>query len=142
MTQEKEGDDMPMRRILVVDDDRLIRQMVRDLLEIADFVVGEAVDGADALAQAAAFRPDVILLDLMMPDMDGYAVCRSLKADPITQPIPVIVLTASANLDLNRQAYAAGAAACLTKPFRREALLTVLGQALQGLTHREKTNGG
>ena len=133
---------MPMRRILVVDDDRLIRQMVRDLLEIADFSVGEAIDGADALAQAAAFRPDVILLDLMMPDMDGYAVCRSLKADPITQPIPIIVLTASANLDLNRQAYAAGAAACLTKPFRREALLAVLNKALQGLPPREKTNGG
>jgi CheY-like chemotaxis protein len=133
---------MAMTRILVVDDDRLIRQMVRDLLEIADFAVGEAVDGADGLVQAAAFHPDVILLDLMMPDMDGYAVCRSLKADPITHAIPVIVLTASANLDLDRHAYAAGAVACLTKPFRREALLAVLNTTLQGLAHREKTNEG
>ena len=133
---------MAMTRILVVDDDRLIRQMVRDLLEIADFAVGEAVDGADGLVQAAAFHPNVILLDLMMPDMDGYAVCRSLKADPITHAIPVIVLTASANLDLDRHAYAAGAVACLTKPFRREALLAVLNTTLQGLAHREKTNEG
>jgi CheY-like chemotaxis protein len=133
---------MAMTRILVVDDDRLIRQMVRDLLEIADFAVGEAVDGADGLVQAAAFHPNVILLDLMMPDMDGYAVCRSLKADPITHAIPVILLTASANLDLDRHAYAAGAVACLTKPFRREALLAVVNTTLQGLAHQEKTNRG
>jgi CheY-like chemotaxis protein len=133
---------MAMIRILVVDDDRLIRQMVRDLLEIADFAVGEAVDGADGLAQAAAFHPDLILLDLMMPDLDGYAVCRALKADPITRAIPVIFLTASPGLDLNREAYAAGAAACLTKPFRREALLAVVNTTLQASTRREKTNGG
>lgn len=133
---------MATARILVVDDDRLIRQMVRDMLEIAEFAVGEAVDGADGLVQAAAFHPDVILLDLMMPDMDGYAVCRRLKADPATRAIPVIFLTASANLKLNREAYAAGAVACLTKPFRREALLAVVNTTLQGLDHREKTNGG
>ena len=133
---------MATARILVVDDDRLIRQMVRDMLEIAEFAVGEAVDGADGLVQAAAFHPDVILLDLMMPDMDGYAVCRRLKADPATRAIPVIFLTASANLKLNREAYAAGAVACLTKPFRREALLAVVNTTLQGLAHREKINGG
>jgi CheY-like chemotaxis protein len=65
-----------------------------------------------------------------------------LKADPITHAIPVILLTASANLDLDRHAYAAGAVACLTKPFRREALLAVLNTTLQGLAHREKTNEG
>ena len=133
---------MATARILVVDDDRLIRQMVRDMLEIAECAVGEAVDGADGLVQAAAFHPDVILLDLMMPDMDGYAVCRRLKADPATRAIPVIFLTASANLKLNREAYAAGAVACLTKPFRREGLLAVVNTMLQGLAHREKTNGG
>ena len=133
---------MAPTRILVVDDDRLIRQMVRDLLEIADFAVGEGVDGADGLAQAAAFRPDLILLDLMMPDLDGYTVCRSLKADPITRAIPVIFLTASADLALNRLAYAAGAAACLTKPCRREGLLAVIQTTLQGVAHRGKTNGG
>ena len=123
---------MSTARILVVDDDRLLRQMVRDLLEAANFAVAEAVDGADGLAQAAAFHPDLILLDLMMPDLDGYAVCRSLQADPATRAIPVIFLTISADPSLNRHAYAAGAVACLTKPFRREGLLAVVNTTLQG----------
>ena len=64
---------MPTARILVVDDDRLIRQMVRDLLEGADFAVAEANDGTDGLARAAASQPDLIHRDLMMPGMHGCA---------------------------------------------------------------------
>jgi CheY-like chemotaxis protein len=133
---------MSTARILVVDDDRLLRQMVRDLLEAANFAVAEAVDGADGLAQAAAYHPDLILLDLMMPGLDGYTVCRSLQADPATRAIPVIFLTISADPSLNRHAYAAGAVACLTKPFRREGLLAVIQTTLQGVTPRGKRNGG
>jgi two-component system response regulator RpaA len=127
------GNDMATARILVVDDDHLIRQMVHDLLQIADFEVSEAVDGADGLAQAATVRPDLILLDLMLPDMDGYTVCRNLKANQTTSTIPVVFVTASADLGLNRQAYAAGAAACITKPFQVDALLTVINTTLQGV---------
>jgi len=133
---------MPTARILVVDDDRLLRQMVRDLLEGADCAVAEAVDGADGLAQAAALQPDLILLDVMMPNVDGYTACSRLKADPATQAIPVIFLTASADPSLNRRAYALGAVACLTKPFRREALVTVVQTTLHGVAHRGKRNGG
>ena len=133
---------MPTARILVVDDDRLLRQMVRDLLEGADFAVAEAVDGADGVTQAAALHPDLILLDLMMPNVDGYTACQRLKADPATQAIPVIFLTASADLSLNRRAYALGAVACLTKPFRREALVAVVQTTLHGVAHRGKRNGG
>jgi two-component system chemotaxis response regulator CheY len=133
---------MPTARILVVDDDRLLRQMVRDLLEGADFAVAEAVDGADGVTQAAALQPDLILLDLMMPNVDGYTACQRLKADPATQTIPVIFLTASADPSLNRRAYALGAVACLTKPFRREALVTVVQTTLHGVAHRGKRNGG
>ena len=133
---------MAIARILVVDDDYLIRQMARDLLEIADFFVEEAVDGADGLTQAAAFRPDVVLLDLMLPDLDGYTVCRALKADPATRAIPVIFLTASNDIDVNRQAAAAGAAACLAKPFEVQALLAVINTTLQGGGPRGKTTGG
>ncbi len=75
-------------RILVVDDDRLIRQMARDVLRIAGFAVAEAADGPDGLAQAAALHPDLILLDLMMPGMDGYEVCQRLKADAATRQFP------------------------------------------------------
>lgn len=133
---------MPAVRILVVDDDRLIRQMVRDFLEIATFAVAEAVDGPDGLARAAAIQPDLILLDLMMPGMDGYEVCQRLKADPATEKIPVIFLTATPDLSLNRQAYAAGAVACLTKPFRREALLAVVNTTLHGTARRGKADEG
>ena len=133
---------MPIARILVVDDDRLLRQMVRDFLEVADFAVAEAVDGPDGLAQATTGLPDLILLDLMMPGMDGYTVCRQLKANPATRDLPVIFLTASPDLSLNRQAYAAGAVACLTKPFRREALVAVVNTTLRGATRRGERPGG
>ena len=133
---------MPPARILVVDDDRLLRQMVRDLLEGADCTVTEAVDGPDGLAQAAALQPDLILLDLMMPGMDGYTVCRTLQAEPTTRAIPVIFLTASPDPALNHHAYAAGAVACVTKPFRREALLAVVRTTLAGVAHRGTRTGG
>jgi len=133
---------MPTARILVVDDDRWVRQTLRDLLAPADFAVTEAGDGGMALAQAAAGQPDVILLDLMMPGLDGYTVCHRLQANPATRAIPVIVLTASADLRLNRRAYAAGAVACLTKPFRRDALLAVIQTALQGMVHRGSRPAG
>jgi len=133
---------MPRAHILVVDDDRWVRQTLRDLLAPADCAVTEAGDGGTALAQAAALQPDVILLDLMMPGLDGYTVCHRLQANPATRTIPVIVLTASLDRSLNRRAYAAGAVACLTKPFRREALLAVIRTALQGVAHRGKRDEG
>ncbi len=132
---------MPTAHILVVDDDRWVRQTVRDLLAPADIAVTEAGDGGMALAQAAALQPDVILLDLMMPGLDGYTVCHRLQANPATRMIPVIVLTASADLSLNRRAYAAGAVACLTKPFRRGALVAVIQTALQGVARRRLPAG-
>ncbi len=133
---------MARARILIVDDDHLIRQMARDLLEIAGFFVEEAVDGADGLTQAAAFHPDTILLDLMMPDQDGYAVCRALKADLTTRAIPVIFLTASADRDLAQRAKTAGATACLPKPFEMKDLLAVVETALAGMTPRETPGEG
>lgn len=113
-------------RVLIIDDDAILRHMVRSILELAEYEALEAVDGPDALAQATHGHPDVILLDLMMPGMDGYETCRGLKADPATADIPVIFVTASADPALNRRAYAAGAIACIPKPFRREALLATV----------------
>ena len=133
-----EMDSMALARILVVDDDHLIRQMARDLLESASYFVEEAVDGADGLTQAAAFQPDLILLALMLPDMDGYAVCRTLKADPATRAIPVIFLTASTDSDVTRQASAAGAVACLRKPFELNALLALVETTLEEAIREER----
>jgi CheY-like chemotaxis protein len=82
------------------------------------------------------------VLDLMMPGIDGYTVCRTLHAEPTTRTIPAVFLTASPDASLNRQAYAAGTVVCLTKPFRREALLAVVNTTLQGVARRGKGNGG
>jgi len=116
-------------RVLIIDDDPILRHMVRSFLELAAYEALEAGDGPDGLAQAAHRHPDIILLDLMMPGMDGYETCRGLKGNPTTAAIPVIFVTASADPTLNRRAYAAGAVACIPKPFRREALLATIDLA-------------
>jgi len=130
------------RKLLIVDDDMVVRKVVRNMMESAGFLVQDAVDGPNGLTQAEAFHPDVILLDLMMPGIDGYEVCRRLKANPLTKTIPVVFLTTSPDLSLNRLAYEAGALACVTKPFRRESLIAslevVLDQAARGVTGEMK----
>ncbi len=88
---------------------------------------------AAGLTRISAEPPDLVLLDVQMPGMDGYEVCRRLRQDPLTRRLPVVMLTASDDPALHRLAYAAGAQACIPKPFRREALIaiieTVLAQA-------------
>ncbi len=123
-------------RVLIIDDDHLIRQMVRDFLAGTDYEVLEAVDGVDGLDVAEHRQPEVILLDLMMPGIDGYTVCQGLKENPTTKTVPVIFLTSGAESSLNRLAYAAGAVACIPKPFRREALLATVALALKQATRR------
>ena len=87
-------------RVLLVDDDELQRRRVRLWLEAEQWNVDEAEGGQAALARIAAARPDVILLDLMMPEMDGFALVAALQADARNREIPVIVITA---LDLSEQ---------------------------------------
>ncbi len=127
---------MPSTRVLIVDDEPLTRQMLRDLLEMAEYTVLEAREGTEALELAEQHQPDVILLDLLA-GLDGYAVCEGLKAHPATQAIPVIFVTACADLALNQKAYAAGAIACLPKPFRREAVVALIETAL-GSVRRQR----
>ena len=81
------------QRILVIEDQADNRQILRDLLTNADFEVIEAVDGEAGLAAAAAHRPDLVLMDIQLPGIDGYEVTRRLKADTLLQTIPVIAVT-------------------------------------------------
>jgi len=118
-------------KVLVVDDDHLHCRMVRDMLEAVGYAVIEAIDGVEGLEKAGAIHPDAILLDLMMPGIDGYEVCRGLKGNPETSGIPVIFVTSSPDLSLERLAYTAGAIACIRKPLRREALVAVIDAALK-----------
>ena len=107
---------------LIIDDDRDLLLLVRRTLEFtAGWEVRTASTGASGIELAKTMRPQIILVDLMMPEMDGYEVCRRLKADAATAGIPVVFLTARRDLDERRLADA-GAAGVVFKPFQPETL--------------------
>lgn len=107
-----------MMHALIVDDDGDIREVARLSLElIGGWVVSEAEGGSQAIEQARALSPDVILLDVMMPGMDGVATLRVLVHDPRTSQIPVIFVTAKAQNGELRRLGAAGACGLIAKPF-------------------------
>lgn len=103
-------------RILVVDDQEPNRLLLRELLEAQGHVVTEATNGLDALQQATDCAPDVVLLDVNMPGLDGFEVCRRLKANPRTAALPVLLVTALAHREQRLEGIAAGANDYLTKP--------------------------
>jgi two-component system, sensor histidine kinase and response regulator len=109
--------------ILVVDDVQQNIQVVGTMLREAGYSIMPATNGTEALQRVQKKLPDLILLDLMMPEMDGLEVCRRLKADPVTQPIPIIFLTASNEMSHLVQGLAAGAVDYVTKPFNPPELL-------------------
>ena len=115
-----------MARILVVDDDPSIRALVRDVLELEGHVVQVAVDGVAALRAVAAERPDCVVLDVMMPGMDGHEVLARLRAMPDGLELPVVMLTAAAD-DANAwRGWSGGVDYFLGKPFDAEVLLAYL----------------
>ncbi|BDU71756.1 hypothetical protein METEAL_09300 [Mesoterricola silvestris] len=123
--------------ILIVDDVPRNLQVLALLLDKAGYRVSMAMDGAKALAMVQVEPPDLILLDVMMPELDGLEVCRRLKADPSVREIPVIFLTAKAELEDLQEGFRLGAVDYVTKPFRGGELLArvathvKLGQALE-----------
>jgi CheY-like chemotaxis protein len=117
-------------RILVADDEERNRRLLCVLLEAEGHAITLAEDGQQALQKASASRPDVILLDVMMPKMDGLEVCRRLKADPMTAFIPILIVTAFADRADRIKAVDAGADDFLTKPIDREELVLRIRNAL------------
>ncbi|MBU6409442.1 MAG: hybrid sensor histidine kinase/response regulator [Verrucomicrobia bacterium] len=111
-------------RILVVDDQSANVQIVGSILGNLDHEIIPAGDGATALKRVAARKPDLILLDLLMPDMDGCEVCRHLKQNPEWAPIPVIFLSAADDKDLIVRALNAGGVDYITKPFNHAELIS------------------
>lgn len=116
--------------MLVIDDDAQVRALVAAILESEGYEVRGATGGVEGLTLADTEPPDVVLLDLQMPGMNGYEVCRVLRQGPKTRRIPVVMVTASDDPHLNREAYAAGAHACVPKPFRKEGLIAIIQAAL------------
>jgi CheY-like chemotaxis protein len=121
---------MPIR-LLCADDEDDIRTILRLALSLdADLDVHFVASGAEALAHAKGGRFDAIVLDGMMPGLDGYETCRRLKEDPATAQIPVVFLTAKTQRDETQRALAHGAVACLTKPFDPLTIASELRRAL------------
>jgi type II secretory ATPase GspE/PulE/Tfp pilus assembly ATPase PilB-like protein/CheY-like chemotaxis protein len=108
--------------VLLVDDEDQLRRVMKDLLEREGYRVAEARDGVEALDEVDRFAPDVIVLDLNLPGMDGYTVLSQLRSRPATQQVPVIVLTAKGDEDNEVRVFELGADDFLTKPFRARAL--------------------
>ncbi len=125
-----------MPRVLIIDDEAALTESLRAGLELAGYEVFEAADGLAGLERAERLVPDVILLDVRLPGLDGYAVCARLKSSLITGRIPVIFLTGMEDVDLSHRVRAAGGTACLTKPFRLDQL-TALVQWIIANARRE-----
>ncbi len=111
------------RRILVVEDQEDNRRILRDLLTSAGYELIEAVTGEDGVALAERERPDLILMDIQLPGVDGYEATRRIKANPALRAIPIIAVTSYALSGDDQKALAAGCDAYVTKPFSPRALL-------------------
>jgi two-component system cell cycle response regulator DivK len=111
------------KRILVVEDQEDNRQILRDLLTNAGYEIIEAENGEEGLAVAAREQPDLILMDIQLPLLDGYEVTRRIKADPALRAIPIIAVTSYALSGDESKAQAAGCDAYIAKPYSPRALL-------------------
>jgi len=111
------------QKILIVDDDEKNLKLMSALLTGYGYSFETAINGIEAFRKTKEFSPDLILLDIIMPEMDGYEVCRRLKRDPSTQHIPVVMITALADRDSRINGLEAGANDFLTKPFDRVELM-------------------
>jgi len=116
--------------VLVCDDEPVLRMLVRATLDHGDYTVVEACDGDEALERSRSARPDLILLDMMMPGRSGSDVLRELRADPATAETPVIMLTARAQATDREAMNLAGANHYLTKPFSPVGLAALVEEVL------------
>lgn len=127
-------------RLLIADDDEPSRRLLRDIFLNQGYLVTEARDGEDALDAAGATLPDVILLDVMMPRLDGLEACRRLKADARTRPIPILLVTALHERGDRLRGMASGANDFITKPIDTEEVLLRVRNALRLKRLRDEVN--
>ena len=119
------------KRILVVDDDENILNLEKTILGQKGFEVTGAAGGAEALRLLAERTFDLVLLDVMMPEVDGFTVCRKIKEDPRLKDIPVIFLTAKGGGDALAEGFESGAVMYINKPFTANKLLTIVNTMLE-----------
>jgi two-component system cell cycle response regulator DivK len=118
------------KRILLIEDNEDNRRIIRDLLASTDYSLIEAHDGAAGLAMAAEHRPDLILMDIQLPIIDGFEATRRLKADPALRHIPIVAVTSYALSGDDAKALAAGCDAYIAKPFSPRQLLSKVRELL------------
>jgi DNA-binding response OmpR family regulator len=121
---------MDKKRILIVDDEEDILKVLRFRLEANSYEVLIASDGQEGLNKARSEKPDLIILDLMLPKLDGYKVCRMLKFDETYKAIPIIIFTAKAQKKDEELGMEMGADAYISKPFEPEILLGKMKELL------------
>ncbi|MCL5270726.1 MAG: response regulator [bacterium] len=117
-------------KILLADDEEDVKTILKLFLETKGYEVCTAFDGLDAIDQVRKEKPDVILLDIMMPIIDGFEVCKKLKADPATAKIPIIMLSAASHSESVQRGLDVGAVDYLVKPFEPEHLEQLLGKVM------------
>lgn len=129
------------KRVLVVDDEKGVRRLVCQILR-HDYTILEAQDGEEAVNMAHSQEPDLIIMDMMMPKMDGLTACRAIKQDQATKGIVVVMLTAI-DYDLNRKLAEniAGTDGYITKPFNSQELLSTVGRLLSLKSQTSNNNG-
>jgi CheY-like chemotaxis protein len=127
-----------MSHVLVVEDEASTRRLLETELAASGFLVTLAVDGLDALVKLETVRPDVILCDLAMPNLDGVAFTRAIKANEATRQIPVVFLTANSDPRTMIESINVGARFYVTKPFQMKELLAKLHRAALGESGRPR----
>lgn len=120
------------KSVLVVDDEAMTRDLLRLMLKGTGLAIFEAEDGFQALEQVALHKPDIIILDVMMPGLDGLGVCRQLRSEPETANLPIIMLSAKTTHNAIQDGLDAGANKYLTKPVGFKELIRNLEEILAG----------
>ena len=113
-------------RVLIVDDDPDMVMVLGMLMKVNGITALKAFGGVEGLEKARTDKPDVILLDIMMPDMDGYEVMKELRSDKTTKGIPVVFLTARTDEEYKERAETLGADGYITKPYDRDSLMETI----------------
>lgn len=121
--------------VLVADDDHFIRVLVKDALESEGFRVSEVADGRDVLSTFSRIKPDIIILDVVMPGQDGFRLCREIRATEAGQTVPIVMMTGLDDIDSVRKAYAAGATDFITKPLN----IPLIGYRIQYIFRSSRT---
>lgn len=119
--------------VLIVDDEPMTRNLLRLMLERAGFEISEAEDGLQALLMVAERPPDLLLLDVMMPNMDGLTVCEKLRAQAETAVLPVVMLSARISPEMVKEGIKVGATRYLGKPINREELIETIREVLANI---------